>query len=240
MQDTPNLNIPNNPEANTAEVIDRTFDQATEYMKTNVSYIWNLTNSTIHNWTISTWSKYVSHGLVEEFGTESDKQHHKAYTNFRCLPRKKNRKAVPSLIDSPNNQQNNNNHRRNHNNNNHRRNNLRTETTTTKRRRLHAEGENIENDLFGAAFAPDPLYLEAARIINDVNGDIENTNEQNELEKEEQNDQSNVEVHTDLGTNILNTATTAVVVRVNHSAAWASTILDAAGGIDSNSDSNNE
>ena len=246
MEDTPNINIPNNPEEITATVIDRTFEEATEHMKRNLSYIWNLKNSTIQNWSICTWSKYVSHGYVEKQGTESDKIDHRAYRTFRCLPRKKNREALPSLIGSPNNhdtatQSNNNNPNK-----------TKTyigraNTSDTRRRRLtfdadgenEAEGENEqaegENDIFGAAFAPDPVYMEAARIINDVNGNIESTNEQNELEKQ-QNEQSEVEVHTDLGTNMSNTTTTAAVV--NHSAAWASTILEAAGGIDG--DSNDE
>jgi hypothetical protein len=241
MEKTPNLDIPNNPDEISADIIDQTFDQATEYMKQNVSYIWNLKNSTIHNWTICTWSKYVSHGYVENLGSESDKLHHKTYSNFRCLPRKKNRKALPSLINSPNNNDppaRNGTDNRNNNN-------------QTKRRRLTftadkgniadkqdaaeqdaAEQQSVDTDLFGAAVAPNPVYLEASRK-NDHTDSDESNNEGNEAEKE-QNEQLTVRTNF---TNVPNTG----VASVESFSAAVSTILEAAG-IDTSShnDSNGE
>ena len=68
-----------------------------------MSYIWNLK---IQQYTAGPFvhgQNTYRTDTFENLGTESDKLHHKAYRNFRCLPRKKNRKAEPSLIDSPNN-----------------------------------------------------------------------------------------------------------------------------------------
>jgi hypothetical protein len=85
MEKTPNLNIPIDPKEITADFINTSFDQATEFMKTRVSYIWNLKNREPANWSISTWSKFVSNGYVRNMGTDEDKLH---------LPKKKEKKAT--------------------------------------------------------------------------------------------------------------------------------------------------
>ena len=73
MEQTPNLNIPTDPKEITAEFINNSFDQATAYMKNRVSYIWKLKTREPSNWSISTWSKYVSNGYVRDKGTDEDK-----------------------------------------------------------------------------------------------------------------------------------------------------------------------
>lgn len=70
MERTPGLKIPKEPEKITADIINETFDKATEYMKSQVSYIWKLKNREHANWSISTWSKYVSPGYVRRLGTD--------------------------------------------------------------------------------------------------------------------------------------------------------------------------
>ena len=92
MEETPGLNIPPNPKDITAQFINESFDKATEYMKNKVSYIWTLKNRDHANWSISTWSKYVSPGYVNKLGTDEDKLH--VPLNYRYLRR--NKKSKPS------------------------------------------------------------------------------------------------------------------------------------------------
>lgn len=61
------------PESPTAEEIDELFDQATEYLKTRVGFIWENTRLHPTNWTISTWAKNVKRSVIIAKGTAQDK-----------------------------------------------------------------------------------------------------------------------------------------------------------------------
>ena len=72
---------------------------------------------------------------------------------------------------------------------------------------FYVDGENKadgEDDIFGAAFAPDPVYMEAARK-NDDNDSTESKSEGNEKEKQQNESESdNDEVRTALDINASN------------------------------------
>lgn len=63
-------NIPQNP---TAAQIDELYDQATEYLKTRVAFVFENPKMNEKNWMISTWAKNVKRSMIMAKGTEQDK-----------------------------------------------------------------------------------------------------------------------------------------------------------------------
>jgi hypothetical protein len=97
MEKCPGLSIPNEVYKITPEFVEESFEKATEFLKERVSYVWNLKNRDIENWTISTWSKQVSHGFIQKYGTDSDKQKLPPPT-YKCGPRNKRQKRTPVCL----------------------------------------------------------------------------------------------------------------------------------------------
>jgi hypothetical protein len=91
MEECPGLNLPDKVSEITTEIIEQSFERATEYLKTRVSYIWlKEKRNDLENWTISTWSRHVSYGYILKYGTEEDKSNLPPPSS-KCGPKKRNR-----------------------------------------------------------------------------------------------------------------------------------------------------
>ena len=87
----PNYKIPSDPKEITNEFIEESYNMATELLKQKVSYIWELKDRDLLNWSICTWSKHVSNSFVFTLGNNNDK----AYLppDYNYVPRKLKRAA---------------------------------------------------------------------------------------------------------------------------------------------------
>ena len=197
MEKAPGLIIPSDPKDIDDKFIEDSFNIATEYLKTRVSYIWELKNRTVANWTISTWSKHVSPGFINDLGNENDKA--LLETNYRCLPRKANRNNNAEAAPVVNNNNNNNNNNPNQNNNNRvsRAGSGRTQQGRGRGKRTNNTGGTRSiADLFATTFEPDPAYVEEAKTTTNedsevIDIDIDEENEVDEEMTNEETDQSN-------------------------------------------------
>ena len=74
MEEAPNLNIPSKVEDIDDEFIRSSYDIATEYLRTRVSYIFAGTQEATHeSYTVGTWSFKVKPSVVKKRGTDADK-----------------------------------------------------------------------------------------------------------------------------------------------------------------------
>jgi hypothetical protein len=163
MEQTPDLVIPSDLKEIDDDFINKSFDEATKFLQQRVSYIWELPNRNLLNWTISTWSKHVSHGFIFKLGNENDKQ----YLPPDYVPKKRNRAgtgAAAAPVNNNNNNQNNNNNR--------------DVSQTARRTQQRNQGKHTNTagtrsvaDMFAATFQPNPVYLEQAKTT--TNNDTE-------------------------------------------------------------------
>ena len=70
-QDTPGLVL---PKAADADFVTESYRLCMNYLKTRVSYVFNLARSNPDNWALSTWCKHVLPSRIESLGTELDKE----------------------------------------------------------------------------------------------------------------------------------------------------------------------
>ena len=151
-----------------------------------MSYIWESKKRDLLNWTICTWSKYISNSYISQHGNINDKQYLPA--DYVYLPRKKKTDETAPA-------ENNNNKRRkvnnnNNNNNNNKNNNSRKKKATTKQ--ANTGRTRSVADMFAAAFAPDPVFIERAKATANQENIIDVEDEDDEVvEIEESGDQSN-------------------------------------------------
>ena len=94
----PNIKIPSDPKDIDDDFIDKFVQHGNRVFKKKVSYIWELKKRDLLNWTICTWSKYVSNSYVAQLGNDNDKQYLPA--DYVYVPRKQKRalqgeEAVP-------------------------------------------------------------------------------------------------------------------------------------------------
>jgi hypothetical protein len=73
MEEAPDLNIPSDPAAITAAMIQETLKKAKAHVKTRASYVFHKKRSRPEKWKVGTWSKYVSNSEILKNGTEQDK-----------------------------------------------------------------------------------------------------------------------------------------------------------------------
>ena len=85
----------------TTEKVNELYDEATEYLKTRrVSFIFEDPKLHHNNWTIATWSKYISRSIIAKRGTESDKEFLPVENRFNRLhPVGRNRNRRHAGID---------------------------------------------------------------------------------------------------------------------------------------------
>jgi hypothetical protein len=198
-----------------------------------VSYIWETKKRDFLNWTICTWSKYVSHSFVSQHGNANDKQY--LPVDYVYVPRSKKRDdevVVVLPVENINNK------RRKVNNNNN------NDLSVPKSRKKKATTKQTNSgrtrsvaDLFAASFNPAPAFLEQAKATAN-NDDVINV--EDEL--------VNIEESGDLSNS--NSTDPSLIVRLPHNTndstipnasrttaadfeATVTTILDCAAGINS-------
>jgi hypothetical protein len=192
MEKAPGLIIPADPKDIDDQFIEDSFNTATDFLKQRVSYIWELKNRTIANWSISTWSKHISPGFIRDLGNENDKQF--LEPNYRCLPQKKNRKNNAEGAPVVDNNNNNNNNTNQNNNNQVSQSGGRTQQGRGRGKHTNNNTGGTQSiaDLFATAFETNPVYLEEAKkTTNEGNESIDiDIEEENDDMTKEETDQS--------------------------------------------------
>jgi hypothetical protein len=69
MEEAPGINIPNDPSAINAAVIQETLEKAKAYVKTWVSYVFNKRKANPEVWKVATWLKHVARSNILKHGT---------------------------------------------------------------------------------------------------------------------------------------------------------------------------
>ena len=132
-----------------------------------MSYIWELKDRDLLNWSICTWSKHVSNSFVYTLGNNNDK----AYLppDYVYVPRKLKRAAETAEVVPV---ENNNNKKRKVNSNNV----SKTGVRKSGKKKATTKQTNTGNtrsvaDMFAAAFVPEPAFLERAQTMGNEEDD---------------------------------------------------------------------